>query len=117
VNIRREQRATFVGVVERDRIEIPALSVTRDVTQEISAANAVWDASPCGRGQRPPQARRVPIEPLDVRMWQVPLVPTEELVAAIPGQNDRDVLAARRDTYQVGMAETSANGSSKCQIS
>ena len=77
--------------------------------------------TPCGsRATCPASARcrhRQRVELRDLRMRHVAVVAPEQLVAAIARQHDRDMRRAISETYHVGIADGSANGSSKCAIS
>ena len=110
-----EQRVAVLGAEERDRFDVAALLVARDVAQEPLAARAVAERAGREPRERPLAGHRQRVESRDLR------------VRARSGRTRRTARRRRRltarpsragarapTTYHVGMADGSANGSSKC---
>ena len=84
------------------------MPVASDVSQKVLAADAVRQAGRGQCGDAPHRARAVAIEGGHARVRHVPVVPAEQLVAAVARQNDRHVTARHlrhvpgRDRRRVG---------------
>jgi hypothetical protein len=86
-----DERAPVLGTEKRDGLDVSIVWVACHVAQEALAARAAGQRTGRQAGEPPFAGHRPRVEPRDLLMRYIPVVPGEELVAAVAREHHRHV--------------------------